>query len=664
MNYFKLILVGFVGVIFFIGNMNMGEAKGKVEQKYEITGGQAKLVNPSDEKEIAKQALLKVFAEEIKKYPALKGFLTDESKKAFQHALVDLQAKRNGGGFEGVTSWIGEKNNKDWYIRATGISDFMKEPTLALEQEKQIAKQALLKVFEEEIKKYPALKDFLMDESKKAFQHALADLQAKRDGGGLNGVTSWIKKGKDWYLNATGINDFMAQEERRLAKPEIGKELPILAVPMPEITSVPKANIEPEEMMEMYGKNFTYKKKGDNFNYSNYKEIFFVKDGVEIKAKDVSVNVSGAPDGGNLIRLRTPKEAGTYSLKIMRAEGEPIIWNKTLVAVAKELPPTPVLTHVPDKAIPEEMMEMYGKNFTYKKKGDSFNYSNYRDIFFVKDGVEIKAKDVGVNVTGAPDGGNLVRLRTPKEGGTYSLKVTRAEGEPIIWNKTLVAVAKELPPTPVLTHVPDKAIPEEMMEMYGKNFTYKKKGDSFNYSNYREIFFVKDGVEIRAKDVGVNVTGAPDGGNLVRLRTPKEAGTYSLKIVLNEGEPVIWNKTLVAVKEAAAVGSRQVASPQGTDREIKSAGHEGIKPAIPENRLPEEPQLEKEPASAEQEEQREPVGSGEEASSEGQVCDENIPKYQQPGCVEKNEKQKRSPYDGLPCPDESVPNYSKIGCIP
>jgi len=330
--------------------------------------------------------------------------------------------------------------------------------------------------------------------------------------------------------------------------------------------------------------------------------------------------------------------------------------------VAKELPPAPVITKVQDKVEPEEMMEMYGKNFTYKKKRDSFNYSNYREIFFVKDGVEIKAKDVGVNVTGAPDGGNLVRLRTPKEAGSYSIKVTRAEGEPVIWNQTLIAVAKELPPAPVITKVQDKVEPEEMMEMYGQNFTYKKKGDSFNYSNYREIFFVKDGVEIKAKDVGVNVTGAPDGGNLVRLRTPKEAGTYSLKITLNEGEPVIWNKTLVAVKEAAGAGSRQVGSNQNANHEIKSAGHEGIKPAIPENRLPEEPQLEKEPASAEQEEQREP------ASTEGEskrICNPSIPKYQQQGCVEPSgEQQKRSPYDGLPCPGEEVPNYSKIGCIP
>ena len=62
------------------------------------------------------------------------------------------------------------------------------------------------------------------------------------------------------------------------------------------------------------------------------------------------------------------------------------------------------------------------------------------------------------------------------------------------------------------------------------------------------------------------------------------------------------------------------------------------------------------------EEQREP------ASTEGegkQMCNPSVPKYQQPNCTEEGgEQQSRSPYDGLPCPGEEVPNYSKIGCIP
>lgn len=52
-------------------------------------------------------------------------------------------------------------------------------------------------------------------------------------------------------------------------------------------------------------------------------------------------------------------------------------------------------------------------------------------------------------------------------------------------------------------------------------------------------------------------------------------------------------------------------------------------------------------------------------TSSGQVCNPNVPLYQQPGCIEEPvEAAPRSPYDGLPCPGDSVPSYSKIGCIP
>ena len=199
-------------------------------------------------------------------------------------------------------------------------------------QEKQMSKKSLEEIFSEEIKKHPGLQAFFQNETQKPFQYALKALQEKRHvekfpqthpKGRKDALKSWLKENRERYLDYAGINEFINEEAKKL---------------VPVITSVPKTKVEPNEMMEMYGKNFTYKKTGDNFNYSNYKDIFFVKDGVETLAKDVGVNITGAPDGGNLIRLRTPKEAGSYSIKITLKEGDPVIWNKTLIAITGKTP--------------------------------------------------------------------------------------------------------------------------------------------------------------------------------------------------------------------------------------------------------------------------------------------------------------------------------------
>ena len=60
------------------------------------------------------------------------------------------------------------------------------------------------------------------------------------------------------------------------------------------------------------------------------------------------------------------------------------------------------------------------------------------------------------------------------------------------------------------------------------------------------------------------------------------------------------------------------------------------------------------------------VENGRQVSGDAQFCNDNIPRYQQMGCVEKNSKQeavvKESPsFKGKPC-DPSIPKYSQIGC--
>ncbi len=87
-------------------------------------GGVQALID-AKKKDIAKQALLAVFASETTAYPALKDFLVSENNKPFQSALADLNYGRNGGTFEGLKSWI--QGGKEWYLSATGIRDKIDE---------------------------------------------------------------------------------------------------------------------------------------------------------------------------------------------------------------------------------------------------------------------------------------------------------------------------------------------------------------------------------------------------------------------------------------------------------------------------------------------------------------------------------------------------------
>jgi len=190
----------------------------------------------------------------------------------------------------------------------------------------------------------------------------------------------------------------------------------------------------------------------------------------------------------------------------------------------------------------------------------------------------------------------------------------------------------EFPPTPVLTHVPDKAVPEEMISIRGKNFFYQKDSDQFYYSNIKEVFFVKDGIETKAEELtSVSYRGKLE--DKLTFEAPQESGLYSLKIILKEGDPVVWAKSLIAVVD--------------TRSEEELVRQKAIEEAVKQRQQEEE------------EEQRVP------AEQQAPRCNPNVPTYSQRGCIEEgSEEHKRSPYDGLPCPGEEVPSYSKIGCIP
>lgn len=73
--------------------------------------------------------------------------------------------------------------------------------------EKGYVKGVLLQTFSEEIKLQQTLKKYLEDENQKPFQEAM---QAFRHGrGGPGGLPAWIKGAKQWYIDNTGINNFM-----------------------------------------------------------------------------------------------------------------------------------------------------------------------------------------------------------------------------------------------------------------------------------------------------------------------------------------------------------------------------------------------------------------------------------------------------------------------
>ena len=80
-----------------------------------------------------------------------------------------------------------------------------KEIVAGFQKAGQTAKDALAAVFTPEIKKNPTVRDVLTNPKDKAFRSAVADLLVGRNGGGYDGVRSWIEQHRDWYLGFAGI---------------------------------------------------------------------------------------------------------------------------------------------------------------------------------------------------------------------------------------------------------------------------------------------------------------------------------------------------------------------------------------------------------------------------------------------------------------------------
>src|SRR3989338_3804784 len=175
----------------------------------------------ADKIQLVKQALVEYFTSgEYAQYD-LFSYVQNEQNLPFQHTLEALMKKEMKNNVASIKNWI--EQNKAWFLNQGGIQATINQIM------KDIVIRVLTDVFANEIAQYPALKDFLYDESKKPFQTAMVDLKANRNGGVFNGLRSWIQGAKDWYLSATGINDKIE---------ELKPKPPPPPPPPPSITSI------------------------------------------------------------------------------------------------------------------------------------------------------------------------------------------------------------------------------------------------------------------------------------------------------------------------------------------------------------------------------------------------------------------------------------------
>ena len=181
-------------------------------------------MSSAEEASLVKQALRNVFTQN----QGVQSFVENENNPPFTKTLQDLQALKMGHNFQEVEGWI--RDNSQWYIDQGGIQAVIDN------WEKGIAKQVLLEVFASEVLQYPTLAAFLADESQKPFQSALSDLKFGRDGGGKDGLKSWISApaNRQWYYDATGIGAHIAEIEKQKLEAEIAAKKPIINSISPE----------------------------------------------------------------------------------------------------------------------------------------------------------------------------------------------------------------------------------------------------------------------------------------------------------------------------------------------------------------------------------------------------------------------------------------------
>ncbi|MBI3018064.1 MAG: hypothetical protein HYY62_08790, partial [Deltaproteobacteria bacterium] len=419
--------------------------------------------------------------------------------------------------------------------------------------------------------------------------------------------------------------------------------------PAPSVISASKVEVDPEEMIKFSGNNFTYRKKGDTFNYPNYKDVYFVKNGLETKAKDVSVLV-GSAEGTDDLSLRAPKETGSYSLKITLPEGDPILWNKSLISVIKKVPT--ITSTSKSEVETEEALTLYGK-YLIAQDASGFTSMNFSKLFFVKNNQEYRI----MAIIGGPKRGEeqSINISAPKEVGSYSLKMEMKSGEIVSWNNMRIDVklsAKELAKQKALEEEAKKKAEEELAQKKAQEEAAKKKADEeLAQKKAQEEAAKKQAEEIAKKKAEEEQTRKLAEEELAKKKAQEE----------------------LAKKQAEELAKKQVEEDAARQKAIEEA----MKKRQEEEAMEKQRQIEKSRVPAEQK----PV---EQKAEEKKYCNPELPKFWQPGCVEQGKEapQQKESEDQVPtyskpkqpaaqkptqegakiC-DPNVPRYSQPGCM-
>ncbi len=236
---------------------------------------------------------------------------------------------------------------------------------------------------------------------------------------------------------------------------------------VPVITSVDKPNVEPEEIVTIYGENFiTQDAQGKKA--INFKQIFLVQGKTE---KMVIANAGKNRGDEESVFFMAPKDAsGSYSLKILSRSNETVTWNSPPITVAKKTPPLPVITGVSKNQVDVgESLTLYGKNLI-AQDASGFTSMNFDKMFFVKDKAETRVTAISRGQGRGEEIG--LNLSAPKEAGSYSIKIIAKTGEIVTWDNPLVAVidkaAEELAKKKMLEEEAAKKKAEEELALKKK----------------------------------------------------------------------------------------------------------------------------------------------------------------------------------------------------
>ncbi|MBI2524734.1 MAG: ricin-type beta-trefoil lectin domain protein [Candidatus Rokubacteria bacterium] len=175
-------------------------ARQEVRARYWQTHGVGSRV-ATLERDAVVTGLQGAFDREVRLFPGLMGYLLDPSQPPYRTALVDLRAGREGGGAAGIAAYLRKPGVRDYYWSALGIVQ-----QYAL-QEREAVREALTAAFASEVRSRPALVAYLVDEGQPPYRTALVDLRAGREGGGAEGIATYLGKPgvRQYYWNTLGI---------------------------------------------------------------------------------------------------------------------------------------------------------------------------------------------------------------------------------------------------------------------------------------------------------------------------------------------------------------------------------------------------------------------------------------------------------------------------